>query len=117
MSASTLPACQACGWQGRPRRIRCPRCTGTTWVNAPLPNATVMAITHVRRHLGVVVEPPEVICLVVTDDGTTFITRCEDSFEPTTGERVSLTFEYGVVAHRPRKSSRARSGAKRKLGP
>ena len=117
MSASTLPACGACGWQGRPRRIRCPRCEGTTLVEAPLPDATVIAITQVRRHLVVVVEPPEVICLVFTDDGTTFITRCEDSFEPTTGDRVSLTFEDGVVAHRPRKSTRARSGAKRKLGP
>ena len=46
MSASTLAACEACGWQGRPRRIRCPRCAGTTWVNAPLPDATVIAGTE-----------------------------------------------------------------------
>lgn len=117
MSVSTLPACEACGWQGRPRRIRCPRCAGTSWIDAALPDANIVAITHVRRHLGVVVEPPEVICLVVTDDGATFITRCDDSFEPATGDRVSLTFDDGVVAHRLRKSPRARSGAKRKLGP
>lgn len=117
MTTSTLPACETCGWQGRPRRLWCPRCSGAVWVDAPLPDAVVKATTHVRRHLGVLLDPPEVISLVMTDDGTTFIARCEDSFEPKAGERVSLTFEAGVIAHRLRKSSRARSGAKRKLGP
>ncbi len=117
MTTSTLPACEACGWQGRPRRIRCPRCGGGVWVYVPLPDATVLAITHVHRHLGVLLDPPEVISLVITDDGTTFIARCEDSFEPKTDERVNLTFDAGIIAHRPLKSSRARSGAKRKLGP
>ncbi len=117
MSADIMPACVACGWQGRPRRIWCPRCGGAEWADVPMPEATVVATTQVRRHVGGLVDPPEVICLVTTDDGATFIARCADATPPKRNDRVSLTVDGGLVAHALRKSSRARAGAKRKLGP
>ncbi len=114
---ATMPACVPCGWQGRPRRIWCPTCGGAAWADAPLPDATVIATTQVRRHLGGVVDPPEVIALVITDDGATFIARFDDASPLKPKDRVSLSFDGGLVAHPRRKSSRARAGAKRKLGP
>ena len=112
-----MPACVSCGWQGRPRRIRCPSCGGAAWAAAPLPNATVVATTQVRRHLGGVVDPPEIIALVITDDEATFIARFDGATPPKPRDQVTLSFDGGLVAHPLRKSSRARAGAKRKLGP
>jgi uncharacterized OB-fold protein len=112
-----MPACMSCGWQGRPRRVRCPSCGGAAWADAPLPKATVVATTQVRRHLGGVVDPPEIIALVITDDEATFIARFDGATPPKPRDQVTLSFDGGLVAHPLRKSSRARAGAKRKLGP
>ena len=107
-----MPACVSCGWQGRPRRIWCPSCGGAAWADAPLPDATVLATTQVRRHLGGVVDPPTLIALVITDDGTTLIARFDGEVAPKPKDQVTLSFDGGLVAHPRRKSSRARAGAK-----
>ena len=109
---ATMPACVSCGWQGRPRRIWCPSCGGAAWADAPLPDATVLATTQVRRHLGGDVDPPEIIALVITDDEATFIARFDGATPPKPRDQVTLSFDGGLVAHPRRKSSRARAGAK-----
>ena len=109
---ATMPACVSCGWQGRPRRIWCPSCGGAAWADAPLPDATVLATTQVRRHLGGDVDPPEIIALVITDDEATFIARFDGATPPKPRDQVTLSFDRGLVAHPRRKSSRARAGAK-----
>ena len=65
---TTLDACAACGWVGRPRRIRCPRCGADCWQAYDAVPGTVAAVTRLHRGGAVDAgEPVEVVLVRLRD--------------------------------------------------
>ena len=89
MTGLSVSACAACGWQGFPARVWCPRCGATELASATVDGGAVRQKTVVRHAVGRDMGDGVPLATVTLDGGGTAVVRLEA--EPDrAGARVAL---------------------------
>lgn len=93
MSGVPVSACEACGWQGFPRRLWCPACGADRLEEREAASGVIEDETTLRRAAGRGLEGPSSLGTVLLDGGGRAIARLHDAAP---GDRVAVSLEHGA---------------------
>jgi len=97
VSGIPVSACEACGWQGFPRRIWCPACGADQLEEREAERGVVEDETTLRRAAGRRLEAASGLGTVLLDGGGRAVARLHDAAP---GDRVAVSFERGAPSAR-----------------